>query len=99
MDASGEAATAISPAAIHLIMGKPLLWLLFSALTAAFFASALLQESRAYYEESQRRNRQPAGYYLTVVEPKMRAGEFTYGHELNACATPPSTSPTTGPTQ
>ena len=80
-------------------MGKPLLWLLFSALTAAFFASALLQESRAYYEESRRRNGQPAGYFLSVVEPKMRAAEFNYGHDLNACAALPSAAPTTGPAQ
>jgi hypothetical protein len=80
-------------------MAKPLLWLVFSALTAAFFASVLLQESRAYYEESERRNGRPAGYFLTVVEPKMRAAEFKYGHELNACAAPPSTVPTTGPAQ
>ena len=54
-------------------MDKPLLWLVFSALTAAFFASFALQESRAYYEESRRRNEQPAAYFVEIVEPKLRS--------------------------
>ena len=64
-------------------MGKPLLWLLFSALTAAFFASVLLQESRAYYEESERRNGQPAAYFVETIEPKLRSAK----EPVHACAT------------
>ena len=78
-------------------MIKALLWFLFSALTAMFLASAVLQASRAHYDAEARRNGEPSEFFLKVIDPKMRASQGPYGCERVPRAAAPATLPATVP--
>jgi hypothetical protein len=80
-------------------MTKATLWFLFSALTAAFLASAVLQMSRAHYEAEERRNGRPSDFYVEIIEPKMRWPHVVYDCEPVERAATPTTFPATRPVQ
>jgi hypothetical protein len=78
-------------------MTKCLLWLVLVALSAAFAASAVVQESRAKWEEHRRLCAQPAPFFVHVVEPKMKAGVHQYGSDSERPAIGATTLPATQP--